>query len=143
MNNYSIDDMKNILTVAIFIVAVLAFSYFFLVGENPQDSTSEGVNNVTSLFADDSFFILEDYDGNTIDSEDFNEEILIVNTWATWCPFCVNELPDFAKVKQAFGERIAVIAINRAESLETAQGFSDDLNLGDDIIFLMDPKDTF
>lgn len=48
----------------------------------------------------------------------------IVNFWASWCGFCIEEMPDFERVHQAVGDRVEVIGINREESLATARQFA-------------------
>ena len=48
----------------------------------------------------------------------------IVNFWASWCAFCIEEMPDFQRVFEAAGDRVEVIGINRAESLATATEFA-------------------
>ena len=37
---------------------------------------------------------------------------VVLNLWATWCTPCVNELPYFQNVYDAFGEDIAMLAIH-------------------------------
>lgn len=85
----------------------------------------------------------EDYKGNTINLQDFEGEYIVVNAWATWCPFCTKELPEFANVQKAFGDKVTVIAIDRKESKDRAKSFTDELGITDDLLFLLDPKDTF
>ena len=48
----------------------------------------------------------------------------VVNFWASWCAFCIEEMPDFERVHQTAGDRLALIGINRAESLATATRFA-------------------
>lgn len=38
-------------------------------------------------------------------------KIVIINFWATWCGPCVNELPHFEELSQAYPEQLTVIAI--------------------------------
>lgn len=88
-------------------------------------------------------FELQDYNGNTVRLSDFANKPLIINSWAAWCPFCKKELVDFASVKKEFGDKIQIIAIDRAESLSRAKKYSDELGVTDDLIFLLDSKDSF
>ena len=48
-------------------------------------------------------FTTTDLDGNTISSDDIfgQNEITMVNIWATWCGYCVKELPDLEKLNTA------------------------------------------
>lgn len=86
---------------------------------------------------------MKDYDGNTVSLSDFQGKNIIVNAWAVWCPFCVKELKEFAELKRELGDKIEIIAIDRAESLNKVKSFTDELGVSDDLVFLLDPDDSF
>ena len=86
---------------------------------------------------------LKDYNGRDVKLSDFRGKALLVNSWAAWCPFCKEELPDFVTIKKEFGDKFEVIAIDRAESLEVAKKYSDERGVTDKFIFLLDPGDSF
>lgn len=88
-------------------------------------------------------FALKDYDGKTVQFADFAGKPLVINSWAAWCPFCKKELSDFAAVQKEFGERVVIVAIDRAEPLQVAKGFTDAAEISDEMIFLLDPEDSF
>ena len=88
-------------------------------------------------------FALQDYSGNVVSSADFLDEYLVVNVWASWCPFCVKELPEFARVVAEFEGQVSVVAVNRKESRTRAKEFTDNLNLPGSLIFALDPDDSF
>ena len=64
----------------------------------------------------------------------------IVNFWASWCGFCIEEMPDFERLHQAAGDRVTVIGVNRAEPLHTAQLFAN--HTGATYTLLLDLDDT-
>lgn len=84
---------------------------------------------------------LKDYAGNEVNLAQQGKP-LVVNSWASWCPFCRQELPDFATLQKEF-PGIAVIAIDRQESLSTAQQYSDQLGVTGKLTLLLDPSDSF
>lgn len=88
-------------------------------------------------------FTLKDYAGAEIQLADFRGQNLIINSWASWCPFCRKELQEFAAVKKEFGNAVVIIAIDRAESLETAKRYSEELGVTNELIFLLDSEDSF
>jgi peroxiredoxin len=42
-------------------------------------------------------FSLKDLKGSTVKLSDYAGKVVILNFWATWCPPCKTELPDFVK----------------------------------------------
>lgn len=54
---------------------------------------------------------------------------LVINFWATWCPYCVDELPDFQKIVADFGDRVSFAFVDvvdgRRERAEDAQAWLD------------------
>ena len=57
-------------------------------------------------------FTVLDKDGNTIRlSEKFGKPI-VINFWATWCPPCKQELPDFDKLCKEYGDRVVFMMVN-------------------------------
>lgn len=88
-------------------------------------------------------FALQDYDGKTARLSDFAGKPLVINSWAAWCPFCKKELPDFVSAQKEFGDNVIIIAIDRAESLRVAKGYTDKQGTTNNLIFLLDPSDSF
>ena len=41
-------------------------------------------------------------DGKTVDTQKWQEKVLVVNFWASWCPPCVEEMPTLDKLQQEF-----------------------------------------
>ena len=88
-------------------------------------------------------FSLSNEFGDVFSLSDFEGKVVVINSWATWCPFCVNELDDFAQLQKEFETRIQVIAVNRQESVEKSSEFISGLGLDGDMLFLLDPQDSF
>ncbi len=88
-------------------------------------------------------FSLESFDGEAVSSVEYAGQPLVINSWATWCTFCKKELPEFAEVQEQFGNEVTFIAINRAESLDKAKKFTDERDISDAMIYLLDPSDSF
>lgn len=48
---------------------------------------------------------------------------LVVNMWATWCPYCVEEMPGFAEVAGEYGDRVSFAFLDIADGArETVDG---------------------
>lgn len=127
--------MKTVILIAV--VVILVSGVVFLVTRQqvfvPQ---AESLKSAPDL-------IFKDYEGREINLSDWRGRNVIINSWASWCPFCKEELLDFANMQKELGDKVVIIALDRAESLEIAKKYSDGLGIADKLIFLLDPKDSF
>src|SRR3990167_2653860 len=130
--------MNKVLAIVIGILIVVGFGWLAISSRNtPEESTRQTQSEKATDFA------LQDYDGKTMRFADFAGKPMVINSWAAWCPFCRKELPDFATAQKEFGDKIVIIAVDRAETRETAKKYSDELGVSDELIFLLDPQDSF
>lgn len=88
-------------------------------------------------------FALQDYDGKTVRLADFAGRPLVINAWAAWCPFCRKELVDFVTVQKEFGDKVIIIAVDRAETRDIAKKYTDELGVTGNMVFLLDQSDNF
>lgn len=55
-------------------------------------------------------------DSSKVDLKDYAGKTVVVTFWATWCTYCLQELPILEKIQHAAGkERLQVVAINVEE----------------------------
>lgn len=59
-------------------------------------------------------FTLKDTEGKIVKLSDYKGKIVILNFWATWCPPCRKEIPDFIKLSEELskGNDAVVLAVN-------------------------------
>ena len=62
-------------------------------------------------------FTLQDLDGNSVSLSQFKgvRPVLVV-FWATWCGYCMEEMPALIQLQKDMGDRLEVLAINVQES---------------------------
>jgi thiol-disulfide isomerase/thioredoxin len=60
-------------------------------------------------------FTLKDLDGKPVSLSDFRGKWVIVNYWATWCPPCLEEIPDLVGLYEDNRDSIVVLGIDYEE----------------------------
>ncbi len=74
-------------------------------------------------------FELKDMEGNTVKLSDFLGKKVMLNFWATWCKFCVQEMPDLMKLQEAHKDDLVILYVNVGESKDKVQKFIDEHKL--------------
>lgn len=57
-------------------------------------------------------FTVYDVEGNEVSLSDMIGKPVIMNFWATWCGYCVQEMPDFENAYKEYGDQIHFMMIN-------------------------------
>ena len=61
----------------------------------------------------------EDYDGNFINLNNFNNKIYILNFWATWCAPCKEEMPSLDKLQGSQDVKIFPINVEKHDKYKS------------------------
>jgi thiol-disulfide isomerase/thioredoxin len=135
-------NKANILTLAavalVLTVAGFVTYYFYSTPNDALDSEAR------KTFSAESGLAFTDLDGNTITFDQFEGKVRVVNTWASWTPFSVQELADLDLIASEFKDQnVAVIAINRKESKEQAARFLKSVQGHENVVFALDPEDAY
>jgi len=78
-------------------------------------------------------------EGDPISLTDYRDKIILVNTWATWCPGCEAEMPELqAYAEDHANEGFQILAINAEENTEEINPFIEKMGLSFPI--LLDAK---
>jgi len=67
------------------------------------------------LAAEPVDFTLENLDGEAVSLSDFRGKWVIVNYWATWCPPCLEEIPDLVQLYEDNRDTLVVLGVDFEE----------------------------
>lgn len=72
---------------------------------------------------------LLDYNGNQVSLNDFRGKVIVLNFWASWCPPCKAEMPDFETAYQKYGSDVVFVMVSHlawgSDTMESAKSFYD------------------
>lgn len=123
----------------IILCAVAGITYY--VYKVPHDRKNA---DATKNLASTETQVFTDLDGNPVTLDQYSGKIRIVNSWASWSPFSVQELKDLEIVASENKDRnIVFIAINRKEPKENAKLFLESLQQFSHVQFVIDIGDTY
>lgn len=67
-------------------------------------------------------FTLENLEGEEVSLEDYKGKIIMLNFWATWCPYCVKEMPDMNRLQEE-NDDLVVLAVNIKEEKDKVKEY--------------------
>ena len=86
------------------VVPIVASATFLLVGSH---SLAAGLRKAAPGWE------LSDVDGKVVKLSEFKGKVIILNFWATWCPPCRAEIPEFVALQKKYAnEGLAVIGVS-------------------------------
>jgi peroxiredoxin len=89
-------------------------------------------SSVGAELTSDQKFTLKNMDGTVTDLSQVltQKKLVLLNFWATWCTYCVEEMPDLIKLQSQYeANGFTVLAVNVGESAEQASAFAKKLGL--------------
>ena len=72
---------------------------------------------------------LRDLNGNMVNLSDFKGKVIILDFFATWCPPCKKEIPDFIELQREYGDKgFTMIGISLSR-MSDMQRFAQDFGI--------------
>ncbi|MBI4843278.1 MAG: TlpA family protein disulfide reductase [Nitrospirae bacterium] len=116
-------NRKRLIISIIFFAAV--FEVIALSGNAAADSLLEWkMDSITGTQAPG--FTITDLKGNKVSLSDFNGKPVLLNFWATWCPYCRRERPELDALQGEYGKKgLIILSVANDNSMEKVRQFID------------------
>lgn len=102
---------------------VFVFILFLPVSDNyAQNFSPWSIDKVIGENAPD--FILKDMSGKDVSLSSFKGKPVVLNFWATWCPYCRQERPHLKSLHEEYKDNdLIIIAVSVDKSSKTVRRF--------------------
>lgn len=139
MKQYLRDNAKVVggMFIALLILGFLTYSFV------APGGMFSGLQNDLKAIETEAGVSYTDLDGVSVDLDELKGKPLIINSWATWMPFSKDELNLLAELKNSYGDRVEVVAMNRMEEVGTVRAYLATYGIPETLRFLLDPADSF
>lgn len=114
MNTYK--KLSNLTRVTLFTLVILSLA-LSLISCTGGDASSSDTSGSGAVAPD---FTVYDRLGNEVHLSDFSGEPVVINFWATWCTYCVQEMPDFNKAYIAY-PNVNFLMINATDGVNETE----------------------
>lgn len=86
--------------------------------------------------------VLQDLQGQTHHLNDYKNQVVLVQFWATYCPPCRTEMPSMNRLQQKLkGKPFKILAVNMAEETGEVQTFAKEVK--PEFTILLDTDGTY
>lgn len=89
-------------------------------GMGSRTQSSQAASDLSSSEAPDVTLNL--VDGTQKQLSESRGHVVILSFWATWCPYCIEEMPDIQKITEDY-EGVEAILVNCGEDAQTVEDF--------------------
>lgn len=117
------DKKKIKLIFGFLLLAVIIGGAYILYGtlSSMQTPGNQGTKTPVAQRRAAPDFTVLDTEGKEVKLSDMKGKGVVVNFWASWCPPCKEELPDFEQMYKKYGDEIVFMIVNMTDGVQETE----------------------
>jgi thiol-disulfide isomerase/thioredoxin len=136
------NQSRIVLIVLIIVLLIVGWYTVRVVQENRGPAESSDV--VKSLGGEVSQSSYTTLDGAPVEVAEFFDEVIVVNSWASWSPQSKKQLTQLSELADEYQDQpVRFLAINRSEPRATAEAYLSTIEVSDNVNIVLDETDNF
>ncbi len=137
-----LSSMRRVLLLGVVLVILTGVIFTYTRGQKNQNSTFMHLSPsapTASTLREAPVFTLPSRAGKIVSLKDFQGATVILHFWASWCPPCLDEIPQWVELGAFFKNRpLKLVAISLDQKWDDALKILPDQNLPNNITSLLD-----
>jgi len=114
--------MKYIVDIGAFILLSVLIGGGIWLSVKKERELPERVQKIQRMQKGDFQFSFQNMEEKTLFLDEYQGQVVLVHLWATWCPPCVEEIPELIELAKNFQKNFVIIAVSE-ESKEDIENF--------------------
>ena len=95
-----------------FLILIFCFNIFSSIAQTNEDVPLNNIA-INEIPTPISPIIFEDFSGNEVNLKKYNDKLIIINFWATWCAPCKKEMPSLDRLfENSNFKNLEIFAVN-------------------------------
>ncbi len=119
--------MKKAKIIVIFVALLLILSLAYLMYNDLKNDYMEILAGDENIKIENAEFTVLGENGKEVKFSEFYGKPSVINIWATWCPYCVEEFPAFQEMYDKYKDKVNFLMVNATdgqnETVEKAKSF--------------------
>jgi thiol-disulfide isomerase/thioredoxin len=108
------------------IAVVAAGGYVFMQRNTAKDAQQSGQTVSAEVLFQTRF---NDLDGKPQSLAQWRGKVMVVNFWATWCPPCRDEIPEFVDLQEKYRENGLIFVGIALDEKDKVRAFADEMGI--------------
>ena len=137
-------NRSTVVTFVVMLLIITSISSYFVFRNKSALQKRNNTSAAQALLIEEKDKAFTDLEGNPIPTNKDFGNIIVVMSWASWCPQCGNDLNELGKLTQEYkGKKVSIMAVNRGEDTYSAQRFLDTVHPPSELRIVLDRSDYY